>query len=658
MSRIINYQLSSAPVSGDVFIIDNSSGGTKKLPIENLLDGDLTSTFKAAKGKAVGDRLDAIESSIDTRFDSLEDEMNNLRNETNLSFDIFANADWVLGGLTGTGEDTSSNTRYRTDNYIPITEDMTKIIIGCKTGYKFYVVLYDETKTCIPNILHFYTWRTSNLIFYPLDCPTAKYFRLQMQKSSSTVDEGDYVNMYGSYENGFKKIVNSYDDIYKAFPKNTVSDSVVNVKDGGDHIPAKIVVNIDPVQAGTGDPAPDNVRAISGRTSCNVYTRNKNFGRLATTYTENLNGLEITSYGNGDIRVRGTRTSTSGNWATTPVNNPVYLRPGRYIISLSAEGVVPEGENIIQVGFSGTYGGYAKLSPPTTMNAVYSFPVYTDEESGIRKAGVFTYSTYFGPGTYDCVIKFQVERAASASDFVPSEDSSVTIPFPIPAGDVYGGSLTINEDGSADLVSHPKITNPVFTGIATDPTSGVVIVFSGVDRASEIIACDSLTIGGAIREVNHVQINLDGRIIISPDWIQNLTTMEEFNAAYASHPLELVVSGGTKEGFTDTTYHFTADQVRTLLGENNIWADCGEVEVKYSCDPNIYIDEKLNATKSIIAGIETSMVASKNYSVGDILIVGDKLYKATASIAVDVDIEVGTNVAETTVAEQLLLALS
>lgn len=106
------------------------------------------------------------------------------------------------------------------------------------------------------------------------------------------------------------------------------------------------------------------------------------------------------------------------------------------------------------------------------------------------------------------------------------------------------------------------------------------------------------------------------------------------------------------------TVQLTPSQMSTLLGENHIWADTGNVEVTYRADTKRFVQEQIAesqlATRSLIAGIETEMVASKNYSTGDLLIVGDTLYKTTANIGSGSAITVGTNVAVTTVAEQLI----
>ena len=49
--------------------------------------------------------------------------------------------------------------------------------------------------------------------------------------------------------------------------ENTVSGSIVHIEDALAKPLKSIVVNIDPVQSGTGDPSPDNIRPITGWTS-------------------------------------------------------------------------------------------------------------------------------------------------------------------------------------------------------------------------------------------------------------------------------------------------------------------------------------------------------------------------------------------------------
>lgn len=98
----------------------------------------------------------------------------------------------------------------------------------------------------------------------------------------------------------------------------------------------------------------------------------------------------------------------------------------------------------------------------------------------------------------------------------------------------------------------------------------------------------------------------------------------------------------------------TPTEIKTLLGINNVWSDAGNISITYPADTKTYIDNRINSTRKLIAGIETGFTASKLYAVGDMLIIGDDLYKVTAQIASGATITVGTNVTKTTVAEQLL----
>lgn len=102
---------------------------------------------------------------------------------------------------------------------------------------------------------------------------------------------------------------------------------------------------------------------------------------------------------------------------------------------------------------------------------------------------------------------------------------------------------------------------------------------------------------------------------------------------------------------------YTLDPVTLtmLRGANALWADCGDMSVIYRADLPTYIDERIRATRRLIAGVETTMTASRAYAVGELLISGDALYKVIAQIASGATLTPGTNVTATTVAEQLIL---
>lgn len=99
------------------------------------------------------------------------------------------------------------------------------------------------------------------------------------------------------------------------------------------------------------------------------------------------------------------------------------------------------------------------------------------------------------------------------------------------------------------------------------------------------------------------------------------------------------------------TYQLTPTEVRSLLGLNNVWVDTGDVEVQYRADTKLYIDGKNTDFSKLIAPTEAAYTATRAYTSGSLLIVGNQLYKATTSIANGATLTVGTNITATTLAE-------
>ena len=88
---------------------------------------------------------------------------------------------------------------------------------------------------------------------------------------------------------------------------------------------------------------------------------------------------------------------------------------------------------------------------------------------------------------------------------------------------------------------------------------------------------------------------------------------------------------------TPFTVQLTPSQMQTLLGENNIWADTGDVSVEYRADTKRFVQGQVTntakVTRQMIADSATADgKAPKSLAAGDLIIVGDELRKATANI--------------------------
>lgn len=197
----------------------------------------------------------------------------------------------------------------------------------------------------------------------------------------------------------------------------------------------------------------------------------------------------------------------------------------------------------------------------------------------------------------DSCILFGVKTAA---DFQPYQGEVIDIDWTGTAGAIYAGTLTLNADGSAELAVLPHYAS------------------------------------------------YNGEALVGP-WVSSMDVYAE--RATPSVGAEVVDLGGEP-----TVYPLTdLPQLKTLYGVNNIWCDAGDVSAEYPADTTLYIDARAKATRKLIAGIETGMTASRAYSVGELLIAGDALYRVIATIANGATLTPGTNVTATTVAEQLLL---
>ena len=99
---------------------------------------------------------------------------------------------------------------------------------------------------------------------------------------------------------------------------------------------------------------------------------------------------------------------------------------------------------------------------------------------------------------------------------------------------------------------------------------------------------------------------------------------------------------------TPIEIQLTPQEVNSLLGANNIFADTGDTEVEYRADTKLYI-EKLTQPE------EDDMIADSAISEGQFFMIGNSLYRALANIASGATITVGTNAQRVSLADALNL---
>ena len=371
--------------------------------------------------------------------------------------------------------------------------------------------------------------------------------------------------------------------------------AIVTTDDAAGGLPVKtLTANIEPTQSGTGDPSPDNVRPISGYTGVTVTRTGKNLIDPAGMVRENVFSA------NADGSYTFTKTAQSSSGRITNICD-CRVKAGQMVTFSADITGTPTSGNLIHFDLTATTTGSVRGSVICTVSGGKIIGSCAPIEDTIG-ARLYWQNNSTGIGDSVVLRNIQVEYGETATEYAgAAEVDTYTITFPTAAGTVYGGTLVVYADGSGTLT---------------------------VDRA-EIASYAGETLPG--------------------EWISD-------RDVYSAGTTPTTGAQVVYKLATPTTYALSAVQVAIMLnGVNNVWTDAnGTLTAEYYANTSLYVDKKVNAQRNMIAGVEEAMIATKNYSVNDLLIVGNTLYKVTAAISSGAALVVGTNVTETTVAEQLL----
>ena len=353
---------------------------------------------------------------------------------------------------------------------------------------------------------------------------------------------------------------------------DTASGAIATFPDGANNLPVKsLVAQINPVQSGTGDPSPDNVRPITGWSGANLCRTGKNLlsgvslGSIdQTTGQETTGSNGITDY----IRVKNEETYTLSPFATSAL----ALRVFKY------------GANKAYIGtfvINSSTGSFQIAVPSDTYY--------------IRLQASSSVLTTTG--------QFMLAEGSSASAYEAYQSETYSISWQSTAGTVYGGSLRVNEDGSGVLTADKEIfdlgstswtynsQNAVLQGdVPPDGKSGE----SG-DPTNMICSCYKAMPYGNNSSYSGqdavIWLHTNGKIRVRDS---RYTDPTAYGTAITGQKIVYPIS-------TPVTYNLTAlEVIETLKGLNNIWSNTGNVTVEYPADTKLYIDKKIAELQALI----------------------------------------------------------
>lgn len=353
--------------------------------------------------------------------------------------------------------------------------------------------------------------------------------------------------------------------------QKTVSGAILSIKDALAMPAQSLVVDIDPVQSGSGDPAPDNVRAISGWTGCNIYHTGKNL------FPATLPADRIV----GQILSNGTITSaTNARVFAIPCKQNTY-----FYFSQETTGnglTVAFGDKLPVVGDSVAYQGNMTNRTGWKLNSgshTYLLLAIANENQW----------QYFATN------KLQIEIGESKTDYeAPKNLTTYSITFPDAAGTVYGGTLDVTNGvltvthASVDLGSITWYVDGAKVGKFRSAFVNAMPILTGKWPAyTNNFICSTYKSAG----VQSYTYQVNGTIYYSNGSVASpgTTFIRIVDNAFANMSKEdftTAVTGQTLvyELYEPQTYQLTPQEVTMLLGNNTLWADTGDTTLTYMAD--------------------------------------------------------------------------
>lgn len=380
-----------------------------------------------------------------------------------------------------------------------------------------------------------------------------------------------------------------------AFPQDTASGGVAFFPDGGDGAPvADLTVTMYPSIAGSGDPSPSNVRAISGRTQVTIIRAGKHiYNKLISADTcSNNNGA--------------THTSSDGVLAITPKVDTSASNSGVYF-SYSSSTLWNMVYVLRAAGRSATISFEAKASVlPVQMRAgtltSSSYPNLTTD---------WARYTATIPASDSGAIVFYANRLAQSS--VISIRNVMVSAGDVGAWDTYKGQ-------TYDFAM-PSAAGTVYRGTLDATTGALRVTWASVDMGSLTYGWNSngyfysTSLRSGSARAPGIDNMLCEKLAVSyaaaasmPDHsIKGLADGADIYLKYseASGSAATVKSllNGCKlvyELATPISYTLTPQEVKTLLGYDHIWAANSSSAVTYRADPTLYIGKKIAELQALV----------------------------------------------------------
>ena len=358
-------------------------------------------------------------------------------------------------------------------------------------------------------------------------------------------------------------------------PTKTVSGSIAHFTDGAEMPAQSVIVNIEPQQSGTGTPSPDNVRPISGWESVVLGQSGENLIDAV-----NLSPTSSARWINTDgVAVKSNVQYALSVTASKSLSNRFYV-------------IYADKATITQ---SETTSGKTFLTAQFVDSNTLTFTFTASNDAYIY--------LYAGDVVGDFTLsEVQIELGSTATAYEPYTGTTTTVNL---GRTVYGGTLdVVSGELTVDRFASTYNGSEAWALYSSSDTTNVFRLLNAItaqtDQSLEIsshFAFNSKANQANVSRANTFVQGASKALFIQVE--KTLATdADAFKSWLASNPVTVVY--GLQQ---PQTYTLTPTEVSTLLGENNVWADAGAVEVTYRRDITIALSELEQAIISLGANV-------------------------------------------------------
>lgn len=312
-----------------------------------------------------------------------------------------------------------------------------------------------------------------------------------------------------------------------------------------------------PVQSGSGDPSPSNVRPISGWAGCNVVRTGKNIVDLGTQ--------SFTKYKRIDLSYP--------------------IKAGTYKLSATVTSTDTDASTCL-IGFWDKAGGSQIASYTLSRNTKSGASITLSKDC--KRIYLYAGNNYVSSdGDTATWQDIQIEVGSTATTYEPYSGSTIPIDWTTEAGTVYGGYV---DPVKGELVATKKLIT--LTGANSEVWSNYTAAYYGFrlnlsdaninGKPIEQLLSDKFRGAGWRGALSGYAANIlctysDPSAGTYVFFTTSITDKTEWLEWLEDNPTQLCYPIATP-----ITYQLTPTQLKSLRGVNNIWSDAnGDTTVKY-----------------------------------------------------------------------------